>query len=50
MCQKFGKIQAVPASMLHPVIKPRPFRGWGLNFIEVHPTSTKRTLVCAGSD
>jgi hypothetical protein len=41
-CQKLGKIQAVPTSMLHPVIKPWPFRGWGLDFIgEIHPSSSK---------
>jgi transposase InsO family protein len=41
-CQKFGKIEAVLASMLHPVIKPWPFRGWGLDFIgEIHPSSSK---------
>jgi hypothetical protein len=32
-CQKFGKVQAAPASMLHPIIKPWPFRGWGLDFV-----------------
>jgi IS30 family transposase len=26
----------------HPIIKPWPFRGWGLDFVgEVHPSSTK---------
>jgi hypothetical protein len=41
-CQKIGKIQSVPASTLHPIVKPGPFKGWGLNFIvEVHPSSTK---------
>jgi hypothetical protein len=40
--QKFGVVQAVPASVLHHVIKPWPFRGWGLDFIgEIHPSSTK---------
>jgi hypothetical protein len=24
----------VPAATLHPIIKPWPFRGWGLDFIE----------------
>jgi hypothetical protein len=28
--------------MMHPVIKPWPFRGWGLDFIgEIHPSSSK---------
>jgi hypothetical protein len=41
-CQKFGKIQATPATMMHPIIKPWPFRGWGLDFIgEIPPPSTK---------
>jgi hypothetical protein len=32
----------VPASMLHPVVKPWPFRGWGLDFIgEIRPSSFK---------
>jgi hypothetical protein len=32
----------VPASLLYPVIKPWPFRGWGLDFIrEVHSSSSK---------
>jgi hypothetical protein len=28
-CQRFRNIQLVPAAMLHPIIKPWPFRGWG---------------------
>jgi hypothetical protein len=41
-CQKFGKLQTVPASMLHLIVKPWPFRGWGLGFIrEIHPATTK---------
>jgi hypothetical protein len=36
------KIQAAPASMLHPIIKPWMFRGWALDFmVEIHPSSTK---------
>jgi hypothetical protein len=32
----------VPATLLHPIIKPWPFRGWGLDFIDnIHPPSTK---------
>jgi IS30 family transposase len=35
-------VQIAPASTLHPIIKPWPFRGWGLDFIgEIHPSSTK---------
>jgi hypothetical protein len=41
-CQRFGDIQGAPASVLHPVVKPWPFRGWGLDFIrEIHPSSSK---------
>jgi hypothetical protein len=28
--------------MLHPIIRPWPFRGWGLDFVgEIHPSSSK---------
>jgi hypothetical protein len=41
-CQKFGNVQLVPAAMMHPIIKPWPFRGWGLDFIvQIHPPSSK---------
>jgi hypothetical protein len=41
-CQNFGNIQMVPAAKLHPIIKPWPFRGWGLDFIrQIHPSSSK---------
>jgi hypothetical protein len=41
-CQKFGEIQSVSASALNHIIKPWPFRGWGLDFIgKVHPSSSK---------
>ena len=43
VCQRFGDIQMVPVAKLHPIIKPWPFRGWGLDFIgEIHPSSSKR--------
>jgi hypothetical protein len=42
VCQKFSDLQLVPAAELHPIIKPWPFRGWGLDFIgEIHPSSSK---------
>jgi hypothetical protein len=32
----------VPSALLHPIIKPWPFRGWGLDFIgKIHPPSAK---------
>jgi hypothetical protein len=41
-CQKFGKLQTAPTSILHPIVKPWPIRGWGLDFIgEIHPASTR---------
>jgi hypothetical protein len=41
-CQKLGNIQLVPATMMHPIIKPWPFRGWGLDFIgKMHPPSSE---------
>jgi hypothetical protein len=40
--QRFGNVQLVPATMLHPIIKPWPFLGWGLDFIgQIHPPSSK---------
>jgi hypothetical protein len=41
-CQKHGDVQLVPAALMHPIIKPWPFRGWGLDFIgKIHPSSSK---------
>jgi hypothetical protein len=41
-CQRHGDVQLVPAVLLHPIIKPWPFRGWGLDFIgKIHPPSVK---------
>ncbi|KAK1652354.1 hypothetical protein QYE76_070159 [Lolium multiflorum] len=41
-CQMFGKIQMVPASAMNPIIKPWPFRGWGMDMIgKIHPASSK---------
>jgi hypothetical protein len=34
VCRKFGDLQLVPAAELHPIIKPWPFRGWSLDFVE----------------
>jgi hypothetical protein len=32
----------VPAASLHPIIKPWPFRGWGLDFIgQINPPSSR---------
>jgi hypothetical protein len=32
-CQRFRNIQLVSVVMLHPIIKPWPLCGWGLDFI-----------------
>jgi hypothetical protein len=50
--EKFGKVQTAPASILHPVVKLWPFRGWGLDFVgEVHPSSSKgHRLVLVATD
>jgi IS30 family transposase len=41
-CQKFGNIKRVPASSLNPIIKPWPFRGWGIDLIgQINPPSSK---------
>ncbi|XP_057745163.1 uncharacterized protein LOC130963029 [Arachis stenosperma] len=41
-CQKHGIFQHIPASELHVIIKPWPFRGWALDLIEqIHPPSSK---------
>jgi hypothetical protein len=43
-CQWFGNIQMTPASLLNPIVKPWPFRGWGVDFIgEIHPSSSTST-------
>ena len=41
-CQRFGDLQSVPAALMHPIIKPWPFRGCGLDFIgQINPPSSK---------
>jgi hypothetical protein len=41
-CQKFRNIQMVHAPTLHPIIKPWPFKGWGLDFTgQIHHSSSK---------
>jgi len=41
-CQKYVVIQRVPASELHSIVKPWPFRGWALDVIgEIKPKSSK---------
>jgi hypothetical protein len=41
-CQQFGNIQLAPDGVMNSIVKPWPFRGWGLDFIgEIHPGSSK---------
>ena len=41
-CQRFGKIQMVPASVMNHIIKPWPFRGWVMDMIgQINPPSSK---------
>jgi hypothetical protein len=51
-CQKFGDMQLAPATMLHPIIKPWPLRGWALDFIgQIHPASSKgHRFMLVGTD
>ena len=51
-CQRFSNVQLVPAVLLHPIIKPRPFRGWGLSFIRQIslPSSKGHPFVLVATD
>jgi len=41
-CQTYAGIQHVPASELHFILKPWPYRGWALDIIgEIHPSSSR---------
>ena len=41
-CQCFGNVQKSPASAMNPIIKPWPFRGWGIDLIgQIFPPSSK---------
>jgi hypothetical protein len=41
-CQKFGDVQLAPTTMLHPIIKPWPFRGCALDFVgQIYSASSK---------
>jgi hypothetical protein len=41
-CQRFKNIQLAHAGVMNSIVKPWPFRGWGLDFIgEIHPRSSK---------
>ena len=41
-CQRFDDLQLVPATLMHSIIKPWSFRGWGLDFVgQINPPSSK---------
>jgi hypothetical protein len=41
-CHRFRNIQLAPVGIMNSIVKPWPFRGWGLDFIgEIHPGSSK---------
>jgi hypothetical protein len=41
-CQKFRDVQLDLVAMLHPIIKPWPFRSWALDFVGlIHLASSK---------
>jgi hypothetical protein len=41
-CQWLGNTQLAPAGVMNSIVKPLPFRGWGLGLIdEIHPVSSK---------
>jgi hypothetical protein len=41
-CQMFRNIQLAHVGVMNSIVKPLPFRGWGLDFMsEIHPGSSK---------
>jgi hypothetical protein len=41
-CQRFGKIQMVPTSIMNLIIQQWPFRGWGMDMIsKINPPFSK---------
>ena len=51
-CQRFGNIQRLPTSVMNPIIKPWPFRGWRIDIIgQIYPPSSKgHKLVVVATD
>ncbi|XP_062013819.1 uncharacterized protein LOC133730203 [Rosa rugosa] len=42
-CQIHAPVQRVPADVLHPIVKPWPFRGWAMDIIgSIRPPSSKQ--------
>ena len=43
-CERFGNVQKSPASAMNPIIKPWPFRGWGIDLIgQINPPLVRDT-------
>lgn len=41
-CQRFGNVQRNPSSVMNLIIKPWPFRSWGIDLIaQIYPSSSK---------
>jgi hypothetical protein len=50
-CQKHKDVQLVHTALMYSIIKPWPFRGWGLNFIgKIHPPSKGHCFVIVATD
>jgi hypothetical protein len=51
-CQWFRNIQLTLVCVMNSIVKPWPFRGWGLDFIgEIHPGSSKgHQFILAATD
>lgn len=45
-CQLYGPIQRTPTELLHPVIKPWPFREWHMDLIgKIYSISSKKIYI-----
>ncbi|XP_021807646.1 uncharacterized protein LOC110751480 [Prunus avium] len=51
-CQRNGPIQHLPAVPLNPIVKPRPFRGWAMDFVGkiVPSSSNEHTFIIVATD
>jgi hypothetical protein len=51
-CQWFGNVQKSPASAMNPIVKPWPFRGWGIDLIgQIYlPSSKGHKFVLVATD
>ena len=51
-CQHFDNVQKSPASAMNPIIKPWPFRGWGIDLIgQIFPPSSRgHKFILAATD